>query len=131
MSEVAWSIAADLLLLVHALFAGFTVAGLALILLGGWRHWAWVRNPWFRYAHLAAIGVVVAQAWLGIVCPLTRWEMLLRERAGDAVYSGAFIAHWMEALLYYRAPPWLFILFYTVFGLLVVAAWLRFPPRRR
>ncbi|MGH8119146.1 MAG: DUF2784 domain-containing protein, partial [Gammaproteobacteria bacterium] len=89
----------------------------------------WVRNPWFRVAHLLAIGVVVSQAWLGVLCPLTTLEMALRDRAGGAVYPGSFIAHWVEFLLYYRAPAWVFTLCYSVFGVLVAASWLAVRPR--
>ena len=120
---------ADLLLLVHVSFVVFVVAGLVLILTGGWLGWRWVRNRWFRIAHLAAIGVVVLQAWLGRICPLTTWEMALREKAGDATYEGAFIAHWLQALLYYDAPLWVFAVAYTAFGALVVASWFWVRPR--
>ena len=127
---VLYRLAADVLLFIHVLFVVFVIVGLIFIFVGGYRRWAWVRNPWFRIAHLAAIGVVVAQAWLGVICPLTVWEMALRERAGDAVYTGAFIAHWLEALLYYNAPPWVFVLCYTLFGLLVLLSWFVVPPGR-
>jgi len=127
--SVIYRILADLVLLLHASFVVFVIAGLALVLLGAWRGWSWVRNPWFRLGHLLAIGIVVAQAWLGVLCPLTMLEMTLRERAGGAVYPGSFIAHWLESLLYYRAPPWVFTSCYTVFGLLVIAGWYAVRPR--
>lgn len=126
---MAYRIAADLILLTHVLFVAFVVLGLLLILAGRPLGWAWVRNPWFRLAHLAGIGVVVLQAWLGIICPLTTWEGALREKAGDAVYSGAFVAHWLEELLYYQAPPWVFTVAYTVFGGLVGLSWYWVRPR--
>jgi Protein of Unknown function (DUF2784) len=121
--------AADLVLLAHALFVAFVVFGLLLILAGKLRAWAWVRNPWFRLAHLAAIGVVVVQSWFGAVCPLTILEMSLRQQAGGAVYPGSFVAHWLEAILYYRAPGWVFALCYTIFGGLVLAGWYWVRPR--
>ena len=124
-------IAADAVLLLHALFVVFVILGLALVLIGKWRGWQWVRHFGFRIAHLLAIAVVVLQSWLGVVCPLTRWEMNLRERAGDTTYPGAFIAHWVEGLLYYRAPDWVFVLIYTLFGALVAASWLWWVPPRR
>jgi SAM-dependent methyltransferase len=122
--------AADAILVAHVLFVVFVILGLVLILVGGLLSWGWVRNPWFRYAHLAAIGFVVLQSWLGAICPLTIWEMALREKAGDAVYAGAFVAHWLESILYYQAPQWVFAVCYTAFGLLVAAAWFRVRPRK-
>ena len=115
-------LAADVVLALHVLFVAF-------VLIGKLRGWRWVRNVWFRVAHLVAIAVVAGQAWLGIVCPLTTLEMSLRARAGDAVYSGTFVSHWLEELLYYEAPPWVFVMGYTAFGLMVAASWLWVPPR--
>ena len=83
-----------------------------------------------RRLPLAAIAVVVAQAWLGIVCPLTTLENALRVKAGGTGYETSFIEHWITRLLYYDAPAWVFTAAYTLFGLTVVAAWWRFPPRR-
>ena len=122
--------AADSLVFVHVIFAAFIVLGLILILLGKQLRWSWVRNPWFRIVHLLAIGIVVVQSWLGVICPLTIWEMALRQRAGDAVYTGSFIAHWLESILYYQAPQWVFIACYTAFGAMVIASWFWVRPRR-
>lgn len=122
-------LAADALLILHFSFVLFVVLGLILVLIGKLLSWSWVRNPWFRITHLAAILVVVLQAWLGVLCPLTRWEMQLRAEVGETTYSGSFIAYWLDKFLYYQAPPWVFILLYTLFGLLVVIAWYWVRPR--
>lgn len=122
-------LAADAILLLHVLFVAFVTFGFVLILIGKVLSWAWILNPWFRSAHLAAIGVVAVQSWFGVICPLTTWEMSLRSRAGDAVYSVSFISHWLETLLYYQAPAWVFALCYSAFGLAVVACWFWVRPR--
>lgn len=122
-------LAADAVLLLHVLFVGFVTGGLALVLLGRARGWQWVRNPWFRLVHLIAVAAVVAQSWLAIICPLTRLEMVLRARAGDAVYADSFIRYWLEAILYYRAPAWMFVVAYTLFGAVVVFSWYWVRPR--
>jgi hypothetical protein len=122
---------ADAVLLLHVLFVAFVVIGLVLIVAGGVFSWPWVRNLWFRIAHLAAIGIVVLQSWLGAICPLTTLEMALRSRAEGDVYAGSFISHWLEAILYYRAPAWVFVVCYTTFGALVVASWFWVRPRGR
>ena len=100
-----------------------------MIVVGGFCGWGWIRNSWFRLIHLIGIGVVVAQAWLGIVCPLTTLEMWLREQAGQVHYEGSFMQHWLQRLLYYDAPAWVFVAAYSAFGVLVFVAWLRFPPK--
>jgi hypothetical protein len=128
---VTYAVLADAVLWLHVAFVLFVVVGLALIAVGGWRGWAWVRDRRFRWGHLGAIGVVVAQAWLGVLCPLTTLESALRERAGTATYSGSFIAHWAGELLYFDAPPWVFTACYTAFGLAVALCWLLVRPRPR
>ncbi|MGE0373054.1 MAG: DUF2784 domain-containing protein, partial [Gammaproteobacteria bacterium] len=100
---------ADAVLVLHAGFVAFVVLGLVAIVAGNLRRWAWVNNRGFRFAHLAAIGVVVAQGWLGILCPLTGLESWLRERAGEEGYTGGFIRHWLGALIYYDVPAWVFV----------------------
>jgi len=128
-SRVHYLIAADVILFTHVLFVSFVVFGLLLIFAGRLFSWSWVRNPWFRLAHFIAIGVVVVQSWLSVICPLTTWEMALREKAGDTAYAGTFISHWLETILYYDAPKWLFTICYTVFGSLVLSTWFWVRPR--
>ena len=129
-AELLYLIAADAILLIHVLFVVFVVFGLLLIFAGKFLAWRWVHNFSFRLTHLVAIGVVVLQSWLGAICPLTVWEMNLRELAGDSVYEGSFIAHWLQTLLYYRAAEWVFVLLYTLFGALVIASWYWVRPKR-
>jgi hypothetical protein len=125
-----YQILADGVLVLHAGLVLFVVAGLFLILLGGARHWQWVRHLWFRLLHLAAIVIVMLESWLDIVCPLTSFELWLRIRAGQGAYQGDFIAHWLGRLLFYQAPPWVFILVYSAFALLVVVSWVIVRPRK-
>lgn len=125
-----YSLAADTVLIMHAVFIAFIVAGLLLVFIGYALSWNWVRNLWFRCAHLLGISVVVIQSWFGLVCPLTTWEMALRARAGEAAYAGSFIAYWLQELIYYQAAPWVFATAYTLFGMLVVLSWLLVPPHK-
>lgn len=122
---------ADTILVVHVLFVVFVVFGLLAIYAGYFLRWQWVRNKTFRILHLSAIGYVVMQSWLGVVCPLTTWEMTLRAEAGTAIYAGSFIQYWLQHLLYYTAPEWVFVVVYTLFGSLVAASWLVVRPNRR
>ena len=121
---------ADTILVVHFLIAGFIVAGLVAVWLGAALGWQWVRNPWFRYLHLAAIVLVAAEAVLGIACPLTVWEDLLR--GGRGMHGGAetFVARWVRALLFYQAPEWVFTVAYVAWTLATLATLRLVPPRR-
>lgn len=120
---------ANTVLVLHAAFVMFVIAGLLLIVTGGVLKWAWVRNWWFRLSHLAAIGYVVAESWLGVDCPLTTLELWLRQQVGQVAYNGDFIAFWLRKILFFQAPPWVFTACYTTFATLVLASWLFFPPR--
>ena len=124
-------LAADMTLVIHVAVVIFVLFGLVAIYIGYFLKWSWVTNIYFRLTHLAAIGIVVIQSWAGITCPLTTWEMALRERAGDATYSGSFIQHWLQGFLYYSAPEWVFILCYSLFGALVLASWLIVKPIKK
>lgn len=127
-----YALLADVVLVLHVAVVTFVVAGLVLIVLANVRRCLpWVNGWPFRLAHLGVIATVVAQAWAGVVCPLTTLEMWLRARAGHATYAGGFVQHWLEAFLYHDLPAWVFTVAYTAFGLAVVGAWWRWPPEGR
>ncbi|MEM7765818.1 MAG: DUF2784 domain-containing protein [Pseudomonadota bacterium] len=123
MNPNRYALLADLILVVHFAFVLFVVVGFALILCGIVARWRWVENRTFRLIHLAAIGIVVLQAWLGQLCPLTIWESQLRRLAGEQGYSGSFIEHWLHRVMFFEAEQWVFTLVYTVFALLVALTW--------
>ncbi|MGH8700634.1 MAG: DUF2784 domain-containing protein [Burkholderiales bacterium] len=117
---------ADLVLVVHFAFVLFVVGGLAAIWLGAAAGWQWVRNFWFRVAHLAAIVFVAGEALAGVWCPLTVWEARLR--GGEADKS--FVAHWIQRILFYDFPGWVFTTAYVLFALVVAATWWWIRPQR-
>lgn len=118
---------ADLVLIVHFAFVAFVVGGLALIWIGAAAGWQWVRNFWFRIAHLGAIVFVAGEALVGMWCPLTIWEARLR---GAAAEKG-FIAQWVHRILFYDFAEWVFILADVLFALVVIATFVLLPPLRR
>jgi polyferredoxin len=122
---------ADAVLTLHVGLVVFVVGGLAAIVAGNLSGWRWVNRLWWRSAHLAAIAVVAGEAWFGAACPITVLEMALRSRARESTYGGSFVEHWLQRLLYYEAPPWVFVLAYSLFALAVLGAWWRWPPRPR
>ena len=98
-----YGLMADTILIIHFTFVVFVVIGFMLILIGLFARWSWVQNPMFRIAHLAAVGFVVLQAWLGRLWPLTIWENEWRRRAGQLEYTETFVEHWLRDILIYLA----------------------------
>jgi Protein of Unknown function (DUF2784) len=118
---------ADAILVVHFGIVLFIVGGLIVVWLGAALGWAWVRNPWFRYLHLAAIGYVAAEALIGVACPLTVWEDLLR----GGVRPESFVGRWVHRALYYEAPEWVFSAAYVAWALATLITLWRVPPQKK
>ena len=128
-------LAADVILVVHFAFVVFVVCGLLAVWVGRFLRWSWVRNFWFRIAHLLAIGIVAGEAVGGVICPLTTWEARLRELAGETGgYRGSFIQHWVHRIMFFEASQSVFTASYIAFFALVLASfwWVkpRWPARR-
>lgn len=87
---MAASLAADTVLLLHAAFIVFVVAGGLLAL----------RWPPAAVVHLPCAVWGAAIEFTGGVCPLTPLEQRLRTAAGEAGYSGGFIEHYLLPLIY-------------------------------
>jgi len=87
---VTFRIAADALVLFHLSFILFVVFGGLLV----------IRWPALKWLHLPAAlwGALVELA--GLDCPLTRYENLLRVRAGGAGYGGGFVDHYIVRAMY-------------------------------
>ena len=81
---------ADAVSVVHLAFVLFVVLGGLLVL--KWPRLAWLHVP------AAVWGVLIEYA--GWICPLTPLENSLRARGGEAGYSGGFIEHYVQPVLY-------------------------------
>lgn len=110
------------------MFIAFVLGGQVCVVVGYFLDWRWVRNLTFRLCHILAIGIVVIQAWCNQLCPLTVWENRLRDAVGEQAYSSSFIEYWVGRLVYYDAPHWVFIVAYTLFGVLVLVTWVWVRP---
>ena len=118
---------ADGLLVVHFAIAAFIVGGLVLVWTGAPLGWRWVRNPWFRYLHLAAIVFVAGEALVGMACPLTVWEDMLR----GGTRPDSFVGRWVQRLLFYQAPEWVFASAYAAWAAAAALTLVLVPPRRK
>jgi hypothetical protein len=117
---------ADTIVVVHLFILLFVLTGVPLIYIGAARHWAWVRSWRWRLLHLIAIAVIAAESLFGIVCPLTVWEDRLR---GEQPSTG-FIERWVDGVLFYDAPTWVFTAAYVAFAALVAITWVAVPPTK-
>jgi hypothetical protein len=117
-----WSLLADGVVLIHFAFTAF-------VIFGGFLTWRW---RWLIFAHLPALAW---GCWVEVshsICPLTPLENHLRHLAGEAGYSGGFLAHYLMRVLY---PPGLTSeIQWVLAGLLMlinVAAYAGYVRRRR
>jgi hypothetical protein len=124
-----YDLLADLVVAIHFTYVGYVVLGQAAIFLGLVRRWSWIRNPWFRLTHLAAIVIVASESLLEIPCPLTVWEDHLRALAGHTAREGSFIGRLLDGLLFYEFAPSVFTWFYVAFAALVLLTLVLVPPR--
>ncbi|HWI14301.1 MAG TPA: DUF2784 family protein, partial [Burkholderiales bacterium] len=106
---------ADALLLAHFAFVLFVVGSVPLIWMGAWAGWRWVRNRTYRLTHLAAILFVTAESLLGMMCPLTVWEDMLR----GVHENRSFVARWLHRIMFFDLPERAFVVAYAAFALLV------------
>jgi hypothetical protein len=87
---VTYGTLADLVVVVHAAFVIFAVAGGLLAL-----RWLWV--AWF---HVPAAAWAVLIEFANWECPLTPLEKHLRALAGQGSYDEGFVAHYILPILY-------------------------------
>lgn len=114
---------ADGVLIVHLSFVLWVALGALVV----WR------VPWSASLHVPAVAWGIYIELSGSVCPLTYWEIGLRQRGGQAGYSGGFIDHYITGCLY---PDGLtrteqIVLGVLVFTLNAVTYWLLVRRLRR
>ena len=81
---------ADLVLVIHVAFVLFVVLGGLLVL----------RRPRLAFIHIPAAIWGILIEYLGWICPLTPLENSFRRSGGEAGYTGAFIEHYIQPVLY-------------------------------
>jgi hypothetical protein len=117
-----WSLLADAVVVIHFAFTAF-------VIFGGFLTWRW---RWLIFAHLPALAW---GCWVEVshsICPLTPLENQLRHLAGEAGYSGGFLAHYLMRVLYPPGLTWR--VQWLLAGLLILlnlAAYAGFIRRRR
>jgi hypothetical protein len=119
---------ANAILAVHLAVIAFNIAGLVVIPLGAWLGWRIVRVGWLRLLHLALLAVVAAQALAGRACILTIWQ---NELTGNRQMPEPMIMRWVDRVIYWNLPIWVFAMIYSFVFLYVVALSVFIPFGRR
>jgi hypothetical protein len=122
-------LAANVLAVIHLAFFLFIVGGMAAIILGPSRGLAWVRNPWFRVAHLLAIYLVLAEDVIGFQCPLNVLQWDARTAATGSAETNAGLGGLLDFLLYHTISGQVLKVMYACFGVIVLALFWIVPPR--
>ncbi len=118
---------AEAVLAAHLAIILFNLFGLIVVPLGAARGWRFVHVAWWRVLHLALLAAVAAQALAGRACFLTVWQS---ELAVGAASPAPLIMGWVDRLIYWRLPIWVFAALYAlVFGYALALLWL--APLRR
>lgn len=120
---------ADVVLLVHLAVILFNVFGLIAIPLGAWCEWRFVRVFWWRALHVALLVAVAIQAVLARVCFLTIWQSDLLRRAGVNASDAPLIQRWVNRLIYWPLPLWVFAVLYVAALALAIVLWWKVPPK--
>jgi hypothetical protein len=89
-SAFYYQLLADGVVVLHLLFILFVVLGGILTLV--WPKVIWVHIPCVLWAIIIEL--------TGKICPLTPLENELRSRAGQGMYSGDFVMHYLEPMIY-------------------------------
>lgn len=100
-----YKVLADIVVLAHFLWIVFLVCG---------AFWGVKKNV-VKVIHVSALSFALIIHVFNWYCPLTHVEVWLRSKHDPALtYTGSFIAHYTERVIYVALPPW-FLLVLTVF----------------
>lgn len=124
-------IAANLLAVIHLAYFVFIVGGMAAILLAPSAGITWVRNPWFRIAHVLAIYFVLAEDVFGFQCPLNVLQWNARTAATGSTETATGVGGVLDYLLYHTVSGTVLNVMYGCFGVLVLALLWIVPPQWR
>jgi hypothetical protein len=85
-----FQVLADGVVILHLCFIFFVIFGGIIAVL--WPKVLWIQIPCVMW------GITIELA--GLICPLTPLENYLRQQAGQMLYSGDFIMHYIEPVIY-------------------------------
>ena len=129
--QSAWlkDVVADVIAATHIAYFIYVVGGCAAIVVGAMQQRKWVRNPWFRLSHLAAVYIVVFENVFNIQCPLNTAEWQLRSASQSAVEASSGVGGLLDTLLFHTIPGFALNVMYWCLAALLLIALIFIPPR--
>lgn len=85
-----YQVLADGVVILHLFFIVFVVLGGMLVLV----------RPKIIWIHIPCVIWGVLIELTGGICPLTPLELYLRSEAGESTYTGDFVIHYIEPIIY-------------------------------
>jgi len=107
----------------------FVVGGFASIVIGAAKGWTWIRNPWFRVTHLAAVYIVILEDTFKIQCPLNTIEWQLRATSNAAAVSPSAAGRFLDYLLFQTISGLVLDVIYWSLGVTLVVLLFLVKPR--
>src|SRR5271157_5627746 len=101
---------ATALLSAHVAIILFNLVGLIVVPIGAARGWHFVHIAWWRLLHAVLLAAVAGQALAGRACILTLWEA---DFAGTGASPTPLIMSWVDRLIYWGLPLWVFAVLYA------------------
>ena len=129
--QSAWlkDVVADVIAATHIAYFIYVVGGCAAIVVGSMQQRKWVRNPWFRLSHLAAVYIVVFENVFNIACPLNTAEWQLRSTSQPVVEASSGVGGVLDHLLFHTIPGNVLNMMYSALAILLLVALVLVPPR--
>lgn len=122
-------LAANGILLMHFIFVAFVVLGFVFIWIGHIVKWKFARNTKFRICHVLAMGIVLCESLVGMICPLTEWENALRVKGGEGqIYETSFLREWIYKIMFFDFSERMFMVIYVLFFALILLTFWMIPP---
>ena len=116
----------DIVLILHFCIVIFIAFGIFLIPIGYRFYWRWIANKKLRTIHCGMMAFVTLETLLGITCPLTSIENILR----GATRETSFISYWIIKVIYWDLPHLFFLILYCICLGYIFLLWKIFPPQK-
>jgi hypothetical protein len=119
-------ITADAVILIHFLWIGFVILGFPVALYFNSAKW--------RLIHLVTVILMILMQVTRTICPLTYLEAWLKSSGSEKdVYPGAFIAEWVERLIYVEDMTLEKVMYATMayLALILLSFWFRPLTRKK